>query len=78
MVTIDGDVMWVGSGSRRNGHLLFSYASLDSPAKNPTAKKYSMTFKFSQVTCLSFSLISKVNHSVFLKCVHHSSFFHPA
>lgn len=46
---MEGDVMWVGSSSRRNGFLLFSCATLEDPPKDTTALKYTMTFKFSQV-----------------------------
>ncbi|XP_045613657.1 tubulin polyglutamylase TTLL5 isoform X3 [Procambarus clarkii] len=48
MMTIDGDVMWLGSGSKKNGYLLFNYANLDDPPKESTARKYNLTFKFSQ------------------------------
>lgn len=47
--TMEGDVMWVGSGTRRNGYLIFNCATLEDPTKDPTAQKYTMTFKFSQV-----------------------------
>lgn len=48
-ITMEGDVMWVGSSSRRSGYLLFNCATLEDPPKETTAQKYTMTFKFSQV-----------------------------
>lgn len=41
--------MWMGSGSRKTGYLLFNYANLEDPPKDLTAKKYTMSYKFSQV-----------------------------
>ncbi|XP_066958214.1 tubulin polyglutamylase TTLL5-like isoform X1 [Macrobrachium rosenbergii] len=48
VMTIIGDVMWWGSGSRKTGYLLFNYANLEETPKDCTASKYTMTFKFSQ------------------------------
>lgn len=48
-ITMEGDVMWVGSGSRKSGFLLFNCATLEDPPKDTMANKYTMTFKFSQV-----------------------------
>ncbi|XP_068246086.1 tubulin polyglutamylase TTLL5-like isoform X2 [Palaemon carinicauda] len=48
VMTIVGDVMWWGSGSRKTGYLLFNYANLEEKPKDCTASKYTMTFKFSQ------------------------------
>lgn len=64
-ITMEGDVMWVGSGSRRNGYLLFNCATLEDPPKDTMAHKYTMTFKFSQVSlrlvlsCV-YSLVTRV------------------
>ncbi|XP_076045386.1 uncharacterized protein LOC143027756 isoform X2 [Oratosquilla oratoria] len=49
---IEDEIMWTGSGSRRCGYLLFNYTNLDkSPNINLPAKRYGMTFKFSQCIC---------------------------
>ncbi|XP_042216637.1 tubulin polyglutamylase TTLL5-like isoform X2 [Homarus americanus] len=48
VITLDGDVMWVGSSNKRNGYLLFNCGNLDDHPENPAANKYNMTFKFSQ------------------------------
>nr|XP_027207792.1 tubulin polyglutamylase TTLL5-like isoform X2 [Penaeus vannamei] len=57
VITIDGDVMWMGSGSRKTGYLLFNYANLEDPPKDLTAKKYTMSYKFSQADSKLIRLI---------------------
>lgn len=63
VITIDGDVMWMGSGNRKTGYLLFNYANLEDPPKDVTAKKYTMSYKFSQVM-LGFVVVDLIcfNH----------------
>ncbi|KAK7074177.1 Tubulin polyglutamylase ttll5 [Halocaridina rubra] len=48
VVTVIGDVMWWGTGSKRTGYLLFNYTNLNDTPKDPTPSRYTMTFKFSQ------------------------------
>ncbi|XP_071541853.1 tubulin polyglutamylase TTLL5-like [Panulirus ornatus] len=73
MVTIDGDVMWMGSGSRKTGYLLFNYTSLDEPPKDPTASKYTMTFKFSQSDSKLIRMLMEAHG--FVEVDSNSSFF---
>ena len=55
---IEDDVMWLysQSGIKKAGYLLFKCTFIEEPLRNPLAKKYAMSYKFSQVGLRFFYL----------------------